>query len=102
MAPAKCATCAGQLPPQGPLFYGDHLDDAAALEQTLVGPFHTGPNCWAAKQPVSPLVHIPGFSIWRCMCDLMHTLDLGLLQRIVPAALQGLMVLPPATARESL
>ncbi len=64
-----------------------------------MGPFHRGDNAWAAKEPASPLVEIPGFSIWRWQFDLMHTLDLGILQRVIPAALQGLMGLPAGTGR---
>lgn len=45
---------------------------------------------------VSPLVLIPGFCIWRCYFDIMHTLDLGVYQHAVPAALQEL-ILEPAT-----
>ena len=65
------------------------------VRQTLVGPYHTGLNSWAAKHPISPLTKLPGFSIWRCQFDLMHTLELGILQRVIPAALQGLMGIPP-------
>ncbi len=83
----------------GPLAYGDHFGIEGALRQTLVGPFCTGPNAWATKAPVSPLTKLPGFSIWRCMFDIMHTLELGILQRVIPAALQGLMGLPAGKAR---
>lgn len=38
----------------------------------------------------SELTGIPGFCIWRCAFDLMHTLDLGVLQHAVPSALQEL------------
>jgi hypothetical protein len=40
----------------------------------------------------SELVHIPGFCIWRCAFDIMHTLDLGILQHAIPSALQELAV----------
>ena len=60
-----------------------------------MGPFHTGYQRWAAKTPTSPLAELPGFSIWRCMFDFMHALELGRLQGVVPAALQGLIGLPP-------
>lgn len=33
---------------------------------------------------------IPGFCIWRCSFDIMHTLELGILQVAVPSALQEL------------
>ncbi len=36
-------------------------------------------------------MRIPGFSLWRCNFDLMHALELGLLQRIVPAALEPML-----------
>ena len=65
------------------------------LRETLVGPRAHGHRKWATKAPISPLVNIPGFSIWRCTFDLMHTLELGILQRVVPAALQGLLGLAP-------
>ncbi len=92
-----CHFCAATLS-EGPNFYGDHLSGDGALRCTLVGPFHRGPNPWAAKQPVSPLTKLPGFSIWRCQFDLMHVLELGILQRLIPAALQGLMGIPPGAA----
>ncbi len=40
--------------------------------------------------PASPLLEIPGFEVWRCSFDCMHTLDLGILQVIIPCALQEL------------
>ncbi len=43
-----------------------------------------------ARWPRSPLLDIPGFNIWRCVFDCMHTLELGILQRAVPCALQEL------------
>ncbi len=60
------------------------------LRGMLVGP-RPGPEGWESHEVVSPLCGLPGFSVWRCMFDLMHTLDLGLLQRVIPAALQTLM-----------
>ncbi len=91
-----CHFCAATSS-EGPHFYGDHLaeDAGPGLRQTLVGPFHHGHNPWAARHPVSPLAGLPGFSIWRCQYDLMHTLELGILQKLLPAALQGLMGIPP-------
>ena len=81
----------------GPLFFGDNFADGPA-RLTLVGPYHTGRNSWAARHPVSPLTRLPGFSIWRCQFDMMHTVELGILQRLIPAALQGLMGIPPGQA----
>jgi hypothetical protein len=40
--------------------------------------------------PVSPLLHIPGFCIWRVHFDIMHTLDLGVLTHALPSALTEL------------
>ena len=93
-----CHLC-GATNVAGPQYFGDHLGDPQALEETFVGPHHHGPKAWEAKKPVSPLTGLPGFSIWRVAFDLMHALDLGLLQRIVPAALQGLMGYPPGPRR---
>ncbi len=61
------------------------------LRDTLVGPLPWGRRAWSSLHPVSPLCSLPGFSIWRCMFDLMHVLELGLLQRVIPAALHGLL-----------
>ena len=33
------------------------------------------------------LQQIPGFDIWRCWIDAMHTIDLGILQEAIPSAL---------------
>jgi len=38
----------------------------------------------------SPLLSFPGFNIWRVQFDIMHTLDLGILQHAIPSALQEL------------
>ena len=40
--------------------------------------------------PVSPLLKIPGFCIWRVHFDIMHTLDLGVLTHVLPSALTEL------------
>ncbi len=94
--PCMCHLCAASSLP-GPHYYGsrENLSGTGPVRETLVGPFHTGPNSWAARRPVSPLTEIPGFSIWRCGFDLMHTLELGILQKVIPAALQGLMGIAP-------
>ncbi len=84
-----CHLCAAQNSP-GNLSY-ENFSAAGVLRTTLVGPRDHGWVQWEAKEPASPLLEIPGFSIWRCNFDLMHTLELGLLQRVIPAALQGLM-----------
>ncbi len=98
LAGRVCHLCEATNRPRGdggwpghPFFYGKHFALGGPLEATLVGPYPRGPGCWETKWPVSPLCSVPGFSIWRCMFDLMHTLELGLLQRAIPAALQGLM-----------
>ncbi len=91
-----CHLCNAQKAP-GPTYYGDHFGANAALQ--LVGHAPNAPDGWTAREPLTPLAGIPGFSIWRCMFDLMHTLELGLLMRVIPAALQGLMGLQPGKAR---
>ena len=78
---------------EGPMWYGN-FSRGALHRGTLVGPFPAGQRAWASNAPTSPLCRLPGFSVWRCMFDCMHTLDLGVLQRCVPAALQGLAGLP--------
>ena len=94
-----CHLCAATGTEDEALCYMDFSDNAPA-RATLVGHLPGGPTGWASKTPVSPLCEIPGFSIWRCMFDLMHTLELGLLQRVVPAALQGLLGIAPGRADE--
>ena len=91
-----CQACA-----DGPMAYGDHFTADGPLRETLVGPEPNGPNGWASKTPVSPLTQIPGFSVWRCMYDIMHTLDLGILQRLIAASLQGLLGLPAGANRSA-
>lgn len=57
----------------------------------------TGPG------PVSPLLGIPGFNIWRVQFDIMHTLDLGVLTHALPSALTELTAAAdvfPAPTRE--
>ncbi len=44
------------------------------------------------------MTRLPGFSIWRCQFDMMHAVELGILQRLITAALQGLMGIPPGKA----
>lgn len=54
---------------------------------------------WLALAPAggpSPLTAIPGFCIWRCSFDIMHTLELGILQVAIPSALQELATTAPA------
>ena len=97
-ARAMCHFCGARNEP-GPLYYGSHFTDTGPLRQTLVGPRPGGLAGWASKDPISPLVRMPGFSVWRCMFDLMHTLELGILQKVIPAALQGLMGLPHGDSR---
>ena len=98
-----CHLCSAHALP-GPMYYGCHFRADSTLQRTLVGPAPGGPRGWTPKTPsaISPLAAIPGFSIWRCMFDLMHCLELGLLQKIVPAALQGLMGYDAATAEPPL
>ena len=81
-----CHLCAAETPEGEHCMANFALD--GPLRRTLVGP---QPGQWHTDVPISPLCKLPGFSIWRCMFDMMHTLELGLLQRAVPAALQGLM-----------
>ncbi len=97
-ARSMCHLC-GATSHSGPLYYGDHFSGEGVLEETLVGPRHGGVYGWASRDPVSPLTKIPGFSIWWCVFDLTHTLELGLLQRVIPAALQGLLGVPAGTSR---
>ncbi len=86
-----CPFCAAEGRGRGALDVRKHFQLHGPLAATLVGPLPRGQMAWETKQPVSPLCSMPGFSIWRCMFDLMHTLELGLLQRAIPSALQGLM-----------
>ncbi len=55
---------------------------------------HVSNESWrataAAAGSLSPLVDIPGFAIWSVYFDLMHTLDLGILQVAIPSALKEL------------
>ena len=44
----------------------------------------------ADPHAVSPLLHIPGFCIWRVYFDIMHSLDLGVLTHALPSALTEL------------
>ena len=60
----------------------------------------------ADPDPVSPLLRIPGFNIWRVRFDIMHTLDLGVLTHVLPSALTELTaaadVFPASTRAERL
>ncbi len=88
-----CHLCPAENMPmgkEGPLQMTNFGADGPA-GGPLVGPWPYGANKWESKDPISPLCRLPGFSVWRCMFDIMHTLELGILQRIVPCALQGLM-----------
>ncbi len=86
---------------EGPLHYGNFSREGL-LRGSLVGPVCTrGASPWQAREPPSPLCKIPGFSIWRCMFDIMHALELGLLQRCIPAALQGTLGLPEGESRRA-
>ncbi len=55
-----------------------------------------------AKPDPSPLVSVPGFSIWQAQFDIMHTVDLGILQVAVPSALAELTAPGGRFAGESL
>ncbi len=44
----------------------------------------------SVQQHHSPLLDIPGFDVWLCTFDCMHTLELGILQRAIPCALKEL------------
>ncbi len=94
-----CHLCGASRDP-GLTYYGD-FSNAAAHRATLVGPHCRGERAWKSHAPISPLCRLPGFSVWRCMFDFMHTMDLGLLQRCIPAALQGLLGLPPGKSRKA-
>ncbi len=85
-----CHLCAAEKLPE-PARYMCNFSLAAPHRDTLVGPLPQGPGKWESLLPRSPLCLLPGFSIWRCVFDLTHALELGLLQRVAPAALQGLM-----------
>ncbi len=52
------------------------------------------PEALTRGKHASLLCMIPSFSIWRCMFDLMHALEPGLLQRRILAATQGKLGLP--------
>ncbi|MCP4242322.1 MAG: hypothetical protein GY772_17345, partial [bacterium] len=51
---------------------------------------------WAAAAAgaavVSPLLAIPGFNIWHVFFDIMHCMDLGILQSLAPSVLAELVV----------
>ncbi len=82
-APFCCHLCA--VTKQGRGHYGAHLARGSPMRHALVTS-----RSWKSNEPRSPLTKIPGFNIWRCSFDAMHTLELGLLQRIIPAALREL------------
>ena len=50
-------------------------------------------RAWYAKYSacgvllMCPLLLIPGFCIWKCMFDIMHTVDLGIYQTVLPSVL---------------
>ncbi len=57
----------------------------------------------AVADKASPLLHIPGFCIWRVYFDIMHTFDLGVLTHALPSALTELTAAAdvfPASTRE--
>ena len=100
LAGNMCHFCNAQLAP-GDGYYGADFTGHGPLRRTLVGPFCEGYNAWASRTPRSPLTTLPGFSIWRCQFDLMHVLELGILQRAIPAALQGLMGIKPGSSPQT-
>ena len=53
-------------------------------------------TAYTAGVLVSPLVYIPGFDVWRLAYDLMHVLDLGVMQDCAASVLWQLT--EPATA----
>ncbi len=79
-----CHLCAATS--RGLGYFGDHFGQDSPMRQTLVTP-----RTWSSGTPKSPLCQIMGFNIWRCSFDAMHTLELGLLQRVIPAALREMM-----------
>ena len=82
-----CHLC--QVTSRGLGHYGEHLSRASPLRLTLVTA-----RGWQSGTPRSPLCQIPGFNIWRCSFDAMHTLELGIYQRVIPAALCELLGVP--------
>ena len=58
---------------------------ASALRATRVS------NAKWMASATSVLARIPGFHLWRCFFDIMHTMDLGILQLIIPSALAELV-----------
>ena len=50
---------------------------------------HVSNAAWVASA-TSVFVRIPGFHVWRCFFDIMHTVDLGILQLVIPSALAEL------------
>ena len=68
--------------------FADHVSRGSAMRMTLVSG-----STWVQgdRARSSPLCQIKGFHIWRCAFDPMHTLELGLLQLVIPAALKELM-----------
>ncbi len=95
-----CHLCAAEKTPGTALYMGDFQLEGE-LRQSLVGPLpsRVQPGGWESNEPITPLTKLPGFSVWRCIFDLMHTLELGLLQRVIPAALQGLLGLRVGAGR---
>ncbi len=87
------ATKAGELNFAADFRRGALHRDALRVDEEQFAPAGVGPQQRRSRQavPTSPLTRIPGFSLWRCNFDLMHALELGLLQRIAPAVLEPLL-----------
>ena len=79
---ACCHLCSAHKKTPG-LLYTD-CRRASAVRGT-----HVSNAAWVASA-TSVLVRIPGFHVWRCYFDIMHTMDLGILQLVIPSALAEL------------
>ncbi len=81
--PECCHLC--DATKQGYMRYSNFRSDAPHRE-TLTSHMAWSKRC-AALAVVSPLLGISGFNIWRVQFDIMHVLDLGVLQVAVPSAM---------------
>ena len=82
-----CHLCLAER--RGPLVFTDFRRHSP-LRETLVADDEWLQEAQAGAR-VSPLVAIPGFAIWRVFFDIMHCLDLGVLQVAIPSALAELV-----------
>ena len=84
-----CHLCAAVKSGPERLLYSNFARDSS-LRATCVTSESWLEAAAADPGPVSPLLKIPGFCIWRVRFDIMHTLDLGILTHALPSALTEL------------